>query len=104
MSVVTLADLKRHLNITFDDDDALLANKLAAAKQAIAGFIGAPLDSTTFPEETYPDGIPEPLCEAVRQLAAHFYENREPVLIGESTNQVPFGIFDLVGPYRGYVF
>jgi uncharacterized phage protein (predicted DNA packaging) len=92
--VTPIADLKAHLNITFDTDDGLLTGKLAAAEQCVSDFTGS-----QFGEDS-----PAPLKEAVLQLAGHFYENREPVVIGQSVDAIPFGIFDLVGPYRGYVF
>jgi uncharacterized phage protein (predicted DNA packaging) len=101
MSVITLDDLKAHLNITIDADDDLLTDKLAAAQESVEGFIGSKLDDTAFP-----DGIPNPLKEAVRQYAAHLYESREPIVIGSGMNAVamPLGVFDLVGPYRAWVF
>jgi uncharacterized phiE125 gp8 family phage protein len=48
--------------------------------------------------------VPAPIKEAVRQLAAHFYENREATLIGVSASDLPFSIQDLVAPYRSWVF
>ena len=100
MPVITLDDIKSHLNVTIDADDTLLAGKIAAAQQCVVNYVGAKLDDA----EEFPDGTPAPLKEAVRQLAAHFYENREPILVGASAQIMPLGIFDLVGPYRNWVF
>lgn len=50
------------------------------------------------------DDVPAPLCEAIKQLAAHWYENREAVLIGTQAFALPLSLFDLVGPYRAWVF
>lgn len=99
MPVIDLADLKAHLNVTTSDDDALLTEKTAVAQTSVEAFIGAKLD-----DEAFPDGIPAPLKEAVRQYAAHLYENREPVLIGVNAQSLPMNVFDLVGPYRTWVF
>ncbi len=99
-TVIDVPNLKAHLNITFATDDLLLADKLAAAQAAVESFIGKKLDD----EETFPDGCPEPLKEAVRQYAAHLYANREPAIIGVSAQMLPLNVFDLVGPYRCWVF
>jgi Phage gp6-like head-tail connector protein len=100
MSVITLDDIKAHLNVTITADDAMLTDKITAAQECVENFVGAKLDDA----HEFPDGTPEPLKEAVRQLAAHFYENREPVLVGVTAQTLPLGVFDLVGPYRKWVF
>lgn len=84
---MTADDLKVHLNITGSEDDAVLADKLAAASDWIAKFISA-------------DDINKPAVqEAVLQVAATYYEQREAVFAG-SLDIVPFGVWDLIEPYR----
>ncbi len=102
MTVVSVADVKAHMNVTVADDDALIGDKIAAAEAWIGTFIGSPLDDAT----AFPDGAPEPLKEAVRQLVAHLYENREATLVGNTLTSMDVspGLFDLIGPYREYVF
>ncbi|WP_353641967.1 head-tail connector protein [Mesorhizobium sp. WSM2239] len=100
MTVITVADIKAHANITIDDDDALIGDKIAAAEAWIAKFIGSPLDDAV----AFPDGTPEPLKEAVRQLVAHLYENREATLVGVTMSDVSPGLFDLMAPYREWCF
>lgn len=94
---ITVADLKAHLNITFDTDDALLEGKIAASQTWIERFTG-----TAFGD--YEDGVPAPLDEAVRKLAGHLYENREATIADASASGDPFGVFDLIAPYREWVF
>jgi len=43
--------------------------------------------------------IPPQIKLAIMVLAGHFYENREAVTAA-SLNQIPIGIYDLVGPFR----
>ncbi len=43
MSVVTVADVKAHLNVLISEDDVLLTNKIAAAEEWIGKFTGTPL-------------------------------------------------------------
>jgi hypothetical protein len=91
---ITVDDLKVHLNLTDDDDDYLLQGKLDTATAFVENYTGAPLGDTP----------PAPLIEAVLQLAAHLYENREATLIGITVRELPFGLFDLLTPYRAWSF
>ncbi|TCT12665.1 putative phiE125 gp8 family phage protein [Tepidamorphus gemmatus] len=120
MSAITVHDLKAHLNITHSGDDDLLAGKIAAASAWIDRFLEVPLADypVAEPPEMTPEeaeafdfeafdpyaGVPAPIKEAVRQLAAHLYENREASLVGITAEAVPFGLFDLIGPYRAWSF
>lgn len=92
---VSLDSLKAHLNLTDDADDALLTDKFAAAAEWVAGYTGIPADDAN---------IPASVLEAVRQLAAHLYENREASLIGITAQALPFGLLDLLSPHREWVF
>ena len=96
MSVIQLSDLKAHLNITVTSDDGLIQAKIDAAEGWIAAYTG----------EDWPpaDPVPDALKEAIRQLAAHLYENREATLVGITAQQLPFGLLDLLAPYRAWAF
>lgn len=51
--------------------------------------------------------LPAPVTEAILQLAALWYEQREAAAIGVSVAPIPFGVHDLLRPYcevvAGYV-
>lgn len=96
MSIVNVADVKAHSNITTEDDDALLEGKIAAAEEWIGKFIGTSLESL--------QPAPEPLKEATMQLVAHWYENREASIVAVTAELMPLGLYDLMAPYREYVF
>lgn len=96
MSVIELADLKAHLNVTFDTDDDLITGKIEAAEDWIAMFVGM-----DWPPASPVSGA---LKEAIRQLAAHLYENREASLVGVTSQDLPFGLLDLLTPYRAWAF
>lgn len=100
MSVITVEDAKAHMNVTTDADDDLIAGKIGAAEAWIGKFVGFALDDA----EAFPDGTPEPIREATRQLVAYWYEQREAVLIGITADEVPFGVVDLLNPFREWVF
>ena len=93
--MITLDDIKAHLNVTTNADDALITEKLDAAADWVAKYTGIPADSTD---------IPPSVNEAVRQLTAHLYENREASLVGVTAQQLPFGFLDLLVNERQWVF
>lgn len=96
MSIVQLADMKAQLNVTFADDDALIQGKIDAAESWIGKFVTPPWPPT--------DPAPGALLEAIKLLAAHLYENREASLVGVTSQDLPFGLLDLITPYRVWAF
>jgi hypothetical protein len=95
MSAVTLDDLKAHLNVTIDADDALLTDKLLTAKAWVSSYIASDVDA---------DGTPAPVNEAIRQLAGHLYANREATVVGVTAQSLPLGFLDLLSTYRAFAF
>lgn len=96
----TVEKLKSHLNVTIPDDDALLADKLDAAKQWVSAYTGIYISHDGIDDSF----IPPPVSEAILKLAADLYENRESSLIGVTAQSLPFGLLDLLMPYRAWVF
>jgi hypothetical protein len=45
--MLTLPDAKAHLNVTTDDDDALITSKLATASEWVSLYIGSEITDTT---------------------------------------------------------
>lgn len=103
--IVTTAELKEQIGWSEDlgtADDALMARKIAGAQDHIERLLGFKI------EETYggtdQEAVPPSLKEAVLQLAAHWYENREATLVGVSAQEIPFGVWAIVKEYREYSF
>lgn len=93
---ITLDQAKAHLNLgSIDTDDALISDKLAAAKAWVGAYTASNVDA---------DGTPAPVNEAVLQLTAHLYQNREASLVGVAAQELPFGFLDLLAPYRAFAF
>ncbi len=46
------------------------------------------------------DAVPKPIHHAILLLVAHWYENREPVNIGNIVNALPFTVDSLLAPCR----
>ncbi|MBX5149573.1 phage gp6-like head-tail connector protein [Rhizobium lentis] len=100
MSIVSLATAKAHMNVTEADDDTLIQGKIDAAEAHVENILGFKLASG-FDGAA---GVPDDVKEAVLQLTAHFYENREASLVGVTASETPFGVWALLAPYREYVF
>lgn len=92
---LTIDDAKAHLNVTTDFDDQLITNKLAAAKAWVSDYTGGSVDNA---------GTPQPVLEAVLILTAQLYDNREISTQGLTAQQLPFGMLDLLSPYRAWAF
>lgn len=97
MAIVTLADQKANLGIIDDADDTLIEAKLEAAQAHIEMVLGYAI------EEEFVTA-PADLAEAVRSLAAHFYENREASVVGVSVSEMPMSVADILRERRGYSF
>ncbi len=44
--------------------------------------------------------VPKAIRQAILMLVAHWFENREPVVVGTITSEIPMTVKALLGPYR----
>ena len=95
-----LETLKAQCGVTTDSDDDLLGRLLTSATKHVEAELGYALDDT----DELPDGVPEDLENAVLQIAAHLYENREATLVGISAQALPMGAADAIANHRTYTF
>ena len=65
--VVTVAEVKAHLRIQYDEEDAYLSGLIAQAQAAAEDFCRV----------TFTDDAPEPVRLAVLLMVSHYYENRD---------------------------
>lgn len=103
--ITDLAAMKSQLNITEDlgnGDDDLITGKIAAAQNHIERLLGFKIEDTFGGDDQ--DDVPSALIQAVQLLAAHWYENREAVLVGVLGQGLPLGVWDIVTEYREYSF
>lgn len=97
MAIVELEDVKAQLNQTQDVDDDLIERKIDAAQAHLESLLGFGI------QETYtPSNVPDDLKECVCLLAAHWYENREAVLVGVNAQPLPMGVDQIVANHRNY--
>jgi hypothetical protein len=90
-----LADAKAQLNLTTTDDDVLVQAHIDAAESYISAFV------LPWPPVT---PTPPAILQAVKMLVSHLYENREASLVGVTVAELPFGLFDLLTPFRAWSF
>ncbi|WP_275789107.1 head-tail connector protein [Pararhizobium gei] len=99
MTIIDIPRAKAQLNILDDQDDVLIGRKIAAAESFINRRLGFDM------AVKYGDSdVPADLQEAILQLVAHWYENREAVLIGISSQALPSGLDDIIRDYRNWSF
>lgn len=91
---VSIEDIKRHVNVQWDEDDALIESIIEAAELSIEKTIGTPLADIA--EE---GKLPADLTHVIRLMAANFYEHREGMTYGK-VQHVPFTIAHLLMPYK----
>lgn len=98
--ILALDELKAHLALTADqnEDDPLLQGKLDAATSQIERMLGYGL----LERFAVASAVPADLREAILQLAAWWYENREAVI--ERGAPLPFGVSEIVTAHRDWSF
>ena len=80
MSLPNIADLKSHLRILDDSEDAYLAGLLHAAIDAASQQIDRPIPWQDDENVTQP--VPASVRHAILMMAAEFYETREAGTVG----------------------
>jgi len=92
---VKVDDIKRHVNVQWDDDDALIQSMIDAAELSIEKNIGTPLADIADED----GNLPADLIHAIRIMTASLYEHREGFTYGR-IQQVPFTLSHLIMPYK----
>ncbi|WP_028031110.1 head-tail connector protein [Gemmobacter nectariphilus] len=103
MAIVTLDQMKEQIGWTDDlgtADDDLLSRKIDAAQAYLERWLGYAI-ADRFGGDTLP-AVPAPLVEAVCQLAAWWFDQRETA--SEGAREVPHGFAQIVDSYRDWSF
>lgn len=91
---VSVEEIKRHLNIDYEEDDLYLQDLIEAAEDAIERFIQQPL------KDVEVDGkLPASLKHAVRLMVGGFYANREPASFA-AASEIPYNLHFLIIQFR----
>lgn len=107
--------IKQHVRLEPDEteDDALLDTYAAAAASLVENKTGRTLYATTSAVPVDDDGVVtddhalvlnDDLVTAMLLLIGTWYANRESVVVGSISSELPMGVKALIEPYRHYFF
>ena len=96
--ILTVEDLKKHLNVDHTEDDQYIEELIQVAEDAVVTFLNRPLD-----ELVGADAKPRAaIRHAVRLLVGTWYASRESVAFA-SPAVLPDGVYFLLSPLRRFV-
>ena len=93
---VTLEELKQHLNVDFDIDDAYIFGLIIPVQLLIEAYLNNPLESYVKDGE-----IDRRIWHATRILVANYYANREEITFA-APNIIPGHVALLLQPLKRY--
>lgn len=98
--MVTLEQVKFQCRIEHDDEDALLAGYMAAARDHVQMHLDRTIYQLAVPDDD-PDGVIDnpSIDQATLLLISHWYAHREAVSESSMT-EMPMGTYNLLQPYR----
>ena len=97
---IDLAAAKAHLNVTKDDDDAVITRLVSASAAHLGRQLGFAIDDA----DVFPDGTPADLEQAQLLVIGHWFENREQTITGTIITQLPMGVQEIIAEYRTFSF
>ncbi len=94
-------DLKKHLNVDHDEDDAYIGDLCEVAEDAVETYLQRPL--TDFVDPTrFPQAIKPAIRHAIRLLVGTWYANRESVSYATGMHELPNGVSALLTPLKKF--
>ena len=96
--ILTVEDLKKHLNIDHDEDDAYIEELIAVAEDAVENYLNRPISECIDAKGQLRPSI----RHASRLLIGSWYANRESVVFS-TPSELPDGVVALLLPLRRFV-
>lgn len=96
--MLTLEDLKKHLNIDHDEDDAYIEELISVAEDAVSTYVNRPLAELVDDKGKLKPAV----RHACRLLVGTWYANRESVVFS-APSELPDGVVALLLPLRRFV-
>jgi uncharacterized phiE125 gp8 family phage protein len=81
-------------------DTGILFGRIVPAYQATYPSVRSQPNAVAVRFQAGYSQIPEPIRQAILLLVSHFYDNRQPVLIGAISSELPFSVVALLSPYK----
>lgn len=85
--------------IVLEDDETWPTVSLHPNNPIVIRFTSGYLDTSSPPSSVA--GVPAPVKQAIKMLAAHWYTNRMAVT-ADGMGEIPMGVKALIAPYRAY--
>ncbi len=100
---LTIDDMKKHLNVDHDEDDAYILSLIDVAEDSIATWLNRPLSDFVDPHEdgVCPRALKPSIVHAIRLLVGTWYASRESVTFG-SASELPNGVAFLLLPLKNF--
>lgn len=100
--------IKQHVRLEpdFEDDDTLLDTYSNAARRLVENRTGRKLYATESeaPNDESALLLDDDITTAMLLLIGHWYANRESVVVGTITSEMPMAVDSLISPYRFFHF
>lgn len=99
MELITLAGFKAHARIADNSEDVVAQQIVDAANEYVTGLLD--IDDEGSPPAYSP---PADVKQAALTLAAHWWENRDAVNVGNIVTEFPLGFEDAIINHRSWAF
>lgn len=96
--MLTVDDLKKHLNIDHNEDDAYISELISVAGDAVETYLNRPISDYTDTE----GNVKPAIKHACRLLVGTWYANRESIVFS-TPSELPDGVVALLLPLRRFV-
>lgn len=94
---ITVEQIKQHLYIDFEADDAVLEEMINTAEAIIEKYLNVNLTELVVNDE-----LPYPIKQAIKIMVGNLYANRESVAFNAIPYKIPFSYEYLLQPYKNY--
>lgn len=94
---ITVEQIKQHLYIDFEADDAVLEEMINTAESIIEKYLNVNLAELVVNDE-----LPYPIKQAIKIMVGNLYANRESVAFNAIPYKIPFSYEYLLQPYKNY--
>lgn len=98
MNWLSLPEVKAHLRVEHDEEDALIEQMARAAEDYVAQYLNRPVPWTD--DNGDPVEVPAMVRQAALMLITHWYVNRSAVLTGSVSKEIEFATNSLLHFYR----
>ena len=75
--IVTVDEIKAHLRIEHDEEDAYIESLIKQAQTAAEDYCRVPFEAVDENGDPIPTGVPEPVRLAVILMTSFYHENRD---------------------------